>query len=179
MAFAVTRFAEKGYHPTSVAELVDGVGVGKGVFYWYFETKEQLFLELLRDAQRDLRHARQAAIGSERAPLRRIELAIRASMRWWAEHCDLVNLFQFAATDERFAPALRQGQERAVAETARHLTEAMAAGSVPVGDADLLADAVLGATVHLASERIHARGDHLDDVAEAAVAFCLGGLVHR
>lgn len=179
LAFAVNRFAENGYHPTSVAELVAGVGVGKGVFYWYFDTKEQLFLELLRDAQRDLRHTRQAAIGQEPAPLRRIELAIRASMRWWADHRDLVNLFQFAATDERFAPALRQGQQRAVAETASHLTEAMADGSVPAGDADLLARAVLGATVHLASERIHGRGDDADEVADAAVAFCLGGLRHR
>ncbi len=178
-AFAVSRFAEKGYHPTSVAELVAGVGVGKGVFYWYFETKEQLFLELLHDAQRDLRHARQTAIGPACAPVRRIELGIRASMRWWADHRDLVNLFQFAATDERFAPALRRGQERAVAETAGHLTEAMAAGSVPGGDADVLAQAVLGATLHLARERIHAKGEDADEVADAAVAFCLGGLHHR
>lgn len=179
LTFAANRFAENGYHPTSVAELVAGVGVGKGVFYWYFDTKEQLFLELLRDAQRDLRRARRAAIGGEPSPVRRIELAIRASMRWWADHRELVNLFQFAATDERFAPALRRGQERAVTETARHLSEAMAAGSLPPGDADLLAQAVLGATAHLASERIHARGDDPDQVADAAVAFCLGGLCHR
>jgi AcrR family transcriptional regulator len=35
LAFATKRFAANGYHPTSVAELVDGLGVGKGVFYWY------------------------------------------------------------------------------------------------------------------------------------------------
>jgi len=27
-------FAERGYHPTSVAEIVESLGVGKGVFYW-------------------------------------------------------------------------------------------------------------------------------------------------
>jgi AcrR family transcriptional regulator len=55
--FATTRFAERGYHDTSVAELVSGLGVGKGVFYWYFESKEQLFVEILRQAQLDLREA--------------------------------------------------------------------------------------------------------------------------
>src|SRR3546814_263494 len=35
MAFATSRFAEQGYHPTSVSEIVAGLGVGKGVFYWY------------------------------------------------------------------------------------------------------------------------------------------------
>jgi AcrR family transcriptional regulator len=28
-------FASEGFHATSVAKLVDGLGVGKGVFYWY------------------------------------------------------------------------------------------------------------------------------------------------
>ena len=48
---AARLFAERGYHPTSVAEIVDSLGVGKGVFYWYFESKEQLFLELMARAR--------------------------------------------------------------------------------------------------------------------------------
>ena len=51
MEFAAARFAEQGYHPTSVAEIVQGLGVGKGVFYWYFSSKEELFLEILKEAQ--------------------------------------------------------------------------------------------------------------------------------
>lgn len=34
MAFATQRFAQNGFHPTSVAEITEGMGVGKGVFYW-------------------------------------------------------------------------------------------------------------------------------------------------
>ena len=55
MDFAARRFAENGYHPTSVAEIVEGMGVGKGVFYWYFSSKEALLVEILREAQYDLR----------------------------------------------------------------------------------------------------------------------------
>ncbi|MET0738224.1 MAG: helix-turn-helix domain-containing protein, partial [Acidimicrobiales bacterium] len=39
MAYAIGRFASHGYHTTSVAEIVEGIGVGKGVFYWYFDSK--------------------------------------------------------------------------------------------------------------------------------------------
>ena len=74
MAFAASRFAEQGYHPTSVSEIVAGLGVGKGVFYWYFDSKEQLFLEILREAQTDLRRRQQQAIADEDDPIRRIEL---------------------------------------------------------------------------------------------------------
>ena len=111
MTYATARFAENGYHPTSVAEIVQGLGVGKGVFYWYFASKEELFLEILRDAQRQLRRRQEAAIADEPDPVRRIELGIRATMSWFEENRALFNLFQFATTDERFATAMRRGQE--------------------------------------------------------------------
>src|SRR4029078_1857286 len=104
MALAAGRFAEQGSHPTSVAEIVSGLGVGKGVFYWYFDSKDQLFTEILRDAQHTLRRAQQHALEDEADPVRRIELGIRASMHWFADNRHLVTLVQAAASDERFAP---------------------------------------------------------------------------
>src|SRR3954470_23830914 len=130
MEFAARRFAENGYHPTSVAEIVQGLGVGKGVFYWYFSSKEELFLEILREAQQELRRRQQQAIGDEPDAVRRIELGIRASMAWFEEHRDLFNLFQFAATEERFAPALRRGQDVAVADAVRHVKDGMVEGRI-------------------------------------------------
>ncbi|MGH2687008.1 MAG: TetR/AcrR family transcriptional regulator [Actinomycetota bacterium] len=179
MELAATRFAEHGYHPTSVAEIVQGLGVGKGVFYWYFSSKEELFLEILRDAQQDLRRRQQHAIGDEPDPVRRIEVGIRASMEWFAEHRHLVKLFQFAATEERFAPQLRRGQDVAVADAVRHVKEGIVEGAIRDGDPTVLAHAILGVTSHLARTFIHEKGDPGDEVADAAVAFCLDGLLGR
>ena len=109
MAFAAKRFAEQGYHPTSVSEIVSGLGVGKGVFYWYFDSKEQLFLEILREAQTDLRRRQQQAIADEPDPIRRIELGLRASLAWSEAHRDHNKLIQFAATEATFTGALRRG----------------------------------------------------------------------
>ena len=80
--------------------------MGKGVFYWYFDSKEQLFLEILRDAQTDLRRRQQQAIADEPDPVRRIELGLRASLAWAEAHRDHNKLIQFAATeaDLRRAP---------------------------------------------------------------------------
>jgi AcrR family transcriptional regulator len=179
MDFAVARFAESGYHQTSVAEIVTGLGVGKGVFYWYFRSKEELFLEILRDAQRQLRKRQQTAIGDEPDPLRRIELGIRTSMAWFAEHRPLFNLFQFAATEERFAPAMRRGQDVAVNDVVRHIKDGIVAGRIRDADPYVLSHAILGVTVHLASTFIHERNIDEDEVADAAVAFCLEGLLAR
>ena len=52
MDFAAHLFATEGYHTTSVTGIVDGLGVGKGVFYWYFDSKDKLLRqEILINAQ--------------------------------------------------------------------------------------------------------------------------------
>ncbi len=177
MDYAAARFAENGYHPTSVAEIVQGLGVGKGVFYWYFDSKEQLFVEILRDAQHSLRRAQEQAIADEDDPVRRIGLGIRASMQWSAEHRDVNQLIQFAVTDERFIAAMRKGQEVAVADVMQHLSEGVERGLIRDADPLMLAHAVLGVTTHLARVFIHERRDSADEVADAAVSFVMEGLL--
>jgi AcrR family transcriptional regulator len=177
MDFAAQRFAEQGYHPTSVAEIVQGLGVGKGVFYWYFSSKEELFGEILREAQHDLRRTQQQAIEDEDDPVKRIALGIRASMRWSSEHPQLHQLFAFAATEERFAPAVRRGEQIAVADAARHVTEAIERGEIRDGDAVVTAHAILGVTTHLARRFVHEQGRPWEEVADAAASFCLEGML--
>ena len=175
--FATTRFADSGYHPTSVADIVGGIGVGKGVFYWYFESKEQLFLEILRESQTDLRRHQRHAIADEPDPVKRLELGIRAAMRWWSSHPEVATLVQFAATEDTFAPALRRGQEVALGDAVVHLKEAIAEGRVRDADPDALGHAVLGLSSHLARELVLRRGDDPDEVADLTVSILLHGLV--
>lgn len=176
MAYAAQRFAEQGYHATSVSEIVSGLGVGKGVFYWYFDSKEQLFLEILREAQTDVRRRQQQAIGDETDPVKRIELGLRATLAWSEAHRDHNKLILFAATEAAFAGALRRGQEVAVADVVKHVKEAIAQGRIRDADPDMLAHAMVGVATHLTRVFIYERGEAADDVADAAVAFCLQGL---
>jgi len=109
---AARLFAERGYHPTSVADIVAALGVGKGVFYWYFTSKEELLGEILEDALRSMRMAQRDAIAGEPDPARRIEWGIRASLRWLSDHRHLYVLMELARTDERFAQVIRQGERQ-------------------------------------------------------------------
>lgn len=40
-------FSEKGYFNSKVAEIVEAVGIAKGTFYLYFDSKKDLFLEMI------------------------------------------------------------------------------------------------------------------------------------
>ena len=179
MAYATARFAENGFHPTSVAEITEGMGVGKGVFYWYFDSKEELLRAILADAQLDLRRRQRAALAEASTPSERIEKGIRASMRWSIDHADYFRLFQFAATDERFSAGLRKGEQVAVKDAAAQVAEAIEAGEVAPGDPVLLSHALLGVHTHLV-HLVH-RGliEPTPEVIETAVQFCLHGLLSR
>jgi AcrR family transcriptional regulator len=174
---AARRFASQGYHPTSVTDIVDGLGVGKGVFYWYFASKEELFRQILTDAQRDLRRTQRQAIADEPDPVRRIDAGIRASVEWLDDNRHLMVLLEFARTEERFAPLVRQGEEQAVADALPHVKAGIAAGMIRREDPLVLAHAILGVTDRLARVLVLEQDRSATEVAEAAVAFCLEGIL--
>ena len=176
IAHATSMFATKGYHPTSVADIVEDVGVGKGVFYWYFTSKDQLIIEILRTAQTDMRRRQQRAIAELSDPVERIADGVRAAVLWSAEHRDLFRLFEFAATDETFAKAMRAGRATLVNDAVEHLKAAIAEGRIPDRDPEQLAHAILGVSSLLVQEYIHHRGEPADAVADIVVDFCLGGI---
>jgi len=71
---ALTVFSEVGYDRATLSDVVDRIGVTKGCLYHHFESKEQLFLALLRDrvaaAIRDEEEVLTTATGSREQVLR-------------------------------------------------------------------------------------------------------------
>ncbi len=174
---AARRFAAEGYHTTSVASIVDDLGVGKGVFYWYFESKDDLLRQILHDAQQALRRAQLEAVAGEPDPARRIDAGIRSSMRWLAAHRHLYAVIELARTDERFAPLVRAGEQRMVAEALPHIGAGIAAGILRREDPVVVATAILGVTDALARSMVLEAGADPDRAADAAIAFCRSGVV--
>ncbi|QGG95572.1 TetR/AcrR family transcriptional regulator [Actinomarinicola tropica] len=176
MDFATARFAEKGYDPTSVADIVDGLGVGKGVFYWYFQSKEDLLVEILVEAQDELARVQDRAMGDEADAVRRIELAIRATVDWQSRNRDLATIRRFAAGEDRFADALRRNHERAVAGWVALVKAGIADGRIRPDPPTMLANAIVGVITNFDRVLIK-HGSDPQAVADVAVRFCLGGLV--
>jgi hypothetical protein len=65
----------------------------------------------------------------------------------------------------------------AIADVVPHVKEGIVAGRIRDTDPLVLTHAILGVTNHLARAFIFERDEQPDEVADAAVAFCLGGLV--
>lgn len=175
MDVAAHAFAAEGYHPTSVASVVDRLGVGKGVFYWYFASKDELMVTILEEAIRDLRLAQRDAIAGEHDPARRIEQGIRATLTWLSGHRHLFVLMEAARTEERFSAILRHADQQAVADALPHVSAGVTAGLLRHEDPEVLTTAIFGVTLHLARVLVLERGEEADRVAEVAIAFCRDG----
>ncbi len=174
--FATERFAQNGFHPTSVSDIVDGIGVGKGVFYWYFPSKDDLLLEILREALVDVRRFQRAHMDPGDDPLRQLEDGIRASLTWSADNPNVWRLVMFAWTEEKFAKSLRRGRRITIQDTTKLVSAAMEDGLIKPGDATMLATAVRGVTDELGRQYAVGNKPLSEEVLDNAVRFCLYGL---
>ena len=179
---AARLFAEQSYHGTAVGDICDELGVGKGVFYWYFPSKEALFSELLQSSLLRLRRAQQAAIEDIEDPVARIDAGIKASIEYFRSNPGMLSLIRTAARYDEFSGFVERGQEIIAADTAAHIKEGMSVGSIRQGDPELMAHGILGAIFHFVEVYFGLYPEEAGDrpeLAEEAAQFCLAGLRER
>lgn len=141
---AAQLFAEHGYAETRVADIVEGAGVAKGLFYWYFENKAALFTELVVENRERLRRAQYTAIDPGATPLQQIRQGTEASLIFMAERAPFFALLEVENVNRAFADVLRVGTDIHTNDT-RHLIEAgIARGAIRDDDPELLALGVVG-----------------------------------
>ena len=132
---AARLFADRGYSATRVSDICAGAGVAKGLFYWYFDSKESLFGELARTMRQQLRRAQAAAMAGIDDPVDRLRLGTEASVRFMADHVAFFELLDVERGVQRVDDVARESSAIYLADTERLVAEAQAAGLVP-DDAD-------------------------------------------
>lgn len=176
-------FAEQSYHGTTVGDICDSIGVGKGVFYWYFPSKQAVFSELLQRSLLQMRRAQETAIASVDDPVARIEQGIRATIEFFRSSPGFLALIRIAARYDDFIGLVQQGQQIVVADVANHIKEGMSLGEIRDGDPGLMAHGILGAIFHFVETYIPSAlteeeaVDYRPELADEAVAFCLQGIL--
>ncbi|MEN9643830.1 MAG: hypothetical protein RL238_499 [Actinomycetota bacterium] len=138
-------FTERGYGATRISDICAAAGVAKGLFYWYFPTKESLFAELVRTMRLALRRAQAAAMDADADPVTRIRQGAEASVRFMAEHQPYFALLDVERTDDAMADVLKEGSDVYARDVRRLVAEAQAQGLVPDADAAFYAVGVMGA----------------------------------
>lgn len=83
---ALALFGEKGLYATRLGDITEAIDLGKGAFYNYFESKEALVAELLREAVALLEDRCRAAASRLRSLERRVGALAAEHDAFLAEH---------------------------------------------------------------------------------------------
>ncbi len=138
---ALERFAGRGFHETSMEEIAEAAGVTKPVLYQHFQSKQQLFLELLDSVGADLLTDVEKRAAAEDNPYQRVLAGFRA---YFSFVCDRPAAFQLvfgsgARRSEEFAESVRRLEEGIAATIARFID-----ADIDDGHRELLGYAIVG-----------------------------------
>lgn len=114
LPIATEVFASKGYASTDVQEIADRLGIAKGTVYHYFPSKELLFFAAVDRGMAGLSKEINASIVEEEDTIKQIARAIRAFLKYFDEHPNVVELIvqERAEFRDRKKPTYLEHRER-------------------------------------------------------------------
>jgi AcrR family transcriptional regulator len=181
---AAAVFAERGYRTATVDEIVARAGLSKGTFYWHFDSKDQLFQELLderidRPARALMEVTRSAPAEEATAPV--VSRGVAAMLEQEREVVLLLHEYWSAAVRDERLRARYIERQKALRET---LAEALAARhartGVPLGiPAEALATAFIALAEGLSLEALIDPDSVSAELYGEILALVYDGLVLR
>ena len=89
---AESVFGKLGYHAASIRDVIDAAGISRGTFYLYFDSKDELFLELIERFIRLMTEALQVVDPAGPDPARRILENVQRVVDVAFEHPELTRV---------------------------------------------------------------------------------------
>jgi AcrR family transcriptional regulator len=94
LAIAEQLFATRGYAQTTVRDIADEVGILSGSLYYYFESKEAMLEEILRDFMGGLRATFAEVVEGEQPPRAKLDEMVRRTFATIHRRRSAVALYQ-------------------------------------------------------------------------------------
>jgi AcrR family transcriptional regulator len=149
LLLAATRlFARTGYAATSVREIVEAAGVTKPVLYYYFRSKEGIYLAILEETRRVMEATISEAMAAGGSACDRIDGLLERLVVLVREHVDTLRLIHsvFYGPPQGAPPFDFEVLHHRLVEAVRGLVvEGMANGELRPGNPEDVTWAVLGA----------------------------------
>ncbi|WP_428646729.1 TetR/AcrR family transcriptional regulator [Roseibium sp.] len=175
LAAAERVIGAKGYNDASIGHITSEAGVAQGTFYIYFNTKEQVFSELVLEMGRLVRHTIAEATQGIGNRLDAEKAGLQAFLEFVCAHPDLYRIVQealfvdpsaYQAYYEAFAGGYQTGLEAAEA-----------AGQISRGDAETRAWALMGIARALGEQLVVFKTDKpIADIVASASDLIENGL---
>lgn len=180
---ALRTFGDKGFHQTTVADIIEAAGIARGTFYLYFEGKSAIFVELL---DRLLDELRGSIVGVDRdadAPPLAVQLdaIVHRVLRTVADNRLLSTIIirEAVGLGEEVDLRLRLFYQKLLRYIRMALDEGRRLGLLRPIDTEVAAICVLGSVKQLMEQYVMAEDDEfdVDRAAMGVLDFNLRGLL--
>ena len=182
LSVAREAFAKRGYHQTTIDDIVAQAGVARGTFYLYFESKRAIFDELLDGFFATLSKAVRRIDTSPGAspPLDQMHDTVERIFAVLGQERSMARILirEAVGLDEEFDRKLRDFYGRVTDLIARALREGVAMGLVRPCDPDVVSWCVLG-SVKQVIDRVFVDGAGDQDATRLGrelIGFILNGV---
>ncbi|MGQ9703739.1 MAG: TetR/AcrR family transcriptional regulator [Actinomycetota bacterium] len=147
---ALKLFSRKGFHHTTITDISEAAGLGKGTIYWYWKSKEELAFSLVEDMLSAFVELLERAVGWEGGFRKKFDCLLEEVTKLYRlkkEHCRL--LWKFRADrhyifDQEYVRKVTSYYLRMRKAIAALVREGMDEGALRRADPDKLSLAMLG-----------------------------------
>jgi AcrR family transcriptional regulator len=187
-AVAAQLFRDKGFSNTSIGDIADTLGMDRSTFYYYVESKEELFHQVVRSAAEENADRAEALRDSDAPASERIGKIISTLMESYATHYPY--LFVYIQEDLSKVSDGRSDWSRQMRAINKRYDDAVVAivqsgfddGSIrPVASARIIANGIIGMVnwTHRWYRNDESNGPSGEDIGAAYADMVLNGLRTR
>jgi AcrR family transcriptional regulator len=148
---AIDVFAQKGYHDTRVDEIVDVSKTSKGAVYFYFPSKQDIFLAIVDKFANLLAGRLEKAMSEQAHGVERVSLALSICLNTFEQYRSLAKVFlvQAAGLGVAFENKQIEIHTRFAGLIQKQLDDAVQEGDLPPIDTEVAAYVWMGAIYDL------------------------------
>jgi len=186
---AAEVFARKGYRSAAVTDIVEGAGIGRGTFYLHFDSKKDVFLDLVEGYFSDFaqilkdNHKRlEEAILNRESVLQVWSENLRRLLEYHRDNPDLTSVIYREALgrDEDFSGRVDQLSGLARKQFVEEFDMLERHGLTRRADPDLVANIIMGSSVYVIMEHVvKGRGRNLEELADEMMEYHIRALMPR
>ena len=178
---ALKLFAEKGYHSTSIADIVRSSGVARGTFYIYFQDKYHIFQELLKSNFSYIYRILPDLKLTKEMNEQQLEKALRESLKQLLSHKNAIDFItivtqEAVGVDKGFAEQVEHFYQTITNIFCGYVARAQVLGKVRKQDHYLVARFVVGILKEVIFQWARKEITDLDQLAKTLVDFVMFGV---
>ena len=178
---AMELFSAKGFHDTKLDEIVAEASASKDSIYFHFPNKEKLFIALVDQFADLIERRAKEAIAGEADSIRRVQAALEAVLETFSKYRRPAKLLlvQAVGLGTVFERKRIEVNDRFVMLIKTYLDDAVADGSIPPVNTQIVSHAWMGAIYNIVIQWVYTGEPTKDDIMDALPPLLLKSVSYQ